>query len=119
MNDTERFANAMAAVRRGLLMAAIAGVRESYRIAFGSRPEDINDGNCEGFAIDVKRMVPFVEVWGGDHYALGLDGRWYDAEDPVGVDDWRRLRCFQREFARGLRMVEFKLVEPAAEELRT
>jgi hypothetical protein len=66
---------------------------------YGQHPYDINDGNCETFAMDVHERHPKVEYFWGDellkmfppsvdcscHCFLKFQNRYYDAEEPEGV----------------------------------
>lgn len=82
-------------------------------LSFGKAPRDINNGMCEDFALSVVRELMdagelgalvvdvtwFDEEWNDDfkpwHAWVYLDGRWYDAEAPHGVDDWEDLPFFK------------------------
>lgn len=77
--------------------------------AFDLPPREINNGSCMTFAeAVVEELVRrgehgamavdvewFDENWDQDyapwHAWIYLNGRWYDAEVPEGVDDWEEL----------------------------
>jgi hypothetical protein len=76
-------------------------------------PIEINRGGCADIADIVWRMtkhVADVEITsdededGGEytHTFLKYDGRFFDAECPDGVDDWRDLPIYARQRAEGL-----------------
>lgn len=78
---------------------------------WGRDPCDINMGECAIFADAVRDQVPDVTVvdnveWvaqgafdvKAEHAFLECGGRFYDSETPDGVDDWRDLPFFQRNF---------------------
>jgi hypothetical protein len=67
---------------------------------YNQHPYDINDGNCECFALDVQKRYPEVTVFWGDailelfpktyvdpspHCFVYYKGRFYDAEEPDGT----------------------------------
>lgn len=72
----------------------------------GVTPYKINDGNCEDWAYDVKKRIGSdhaVEVWetvfdyaDTSHVFLCIDGKFYDAECPEGVDDAMELPIFKK-----------------------
>jgi hypothetical protein len=76
-------------------------------------PYDINNGDCEPFAIEViKRMGGYQDVLFEltsdnfvedrllpDHVWVYYKGRHYDAECPEGVDSWKDLPLFQNAHA--------------------
>jgi predicted GNAT family N-acyltransferase len=81
----------------------------------GEDPIIINSGDCDTFA---ERLVGVLgygvaeEIMDDDddgripnHAWVDIDGRYYDAEVPSGVDDWRDLPVFTRWFARRNRRV--------------
>lgn len=73
---------------------------------YDEHPVDINSGNCEAFADDVALAVPGARAvwdWEADpdqeeyvwcHCFIEYEGRYYDAECPEGVKDWRQLPFF-------------------------
>jgi hypothetical protein len=97
-------------------------VRE-YEAKFGYKsPAQINDGDCDSFAVDVARRLPgAVALWDHEadvdgetshyrrHAFVAYQGRFYDADHPDGVDDWRQMKEFRRN-----RPVQM----PTAEEVR-
>ena len=67
---------------------------------WGEHPYDINNGNCETFAMEIQERHPKVEVFWGDellsifpptfidpspHCFLRFQDRYYDAEEPDGT----------------------------------
>lgn len=79
-----------------------------YRAGRIEHPYDINCGFCEEWADSVVQQVPEAEVVGvanltGNpdddleypHVFVLYRGRFYDAECPGGVDDWKQLPAFQ------------------------
>lgn len=76
----------------------------------GITPKEINNGQCENFAIEViKRMgghnkditkvctQNFEEFGGLDlgHVWILYKGKHYDAECPKGIENWLNLRIFR------------------------
>jgi hypothetical protein len=65
---------------------------------FNEDPQKINSGECEDFLMAMADMLPGVfEMDHLGHIFARIDNRYYDAEAPEGVDDWRDLPYFQRE----------------------
>lgn len=74
---------------------------------YNKNPYDINNGGCEGFmgsiigrmggySRDLTCGTPdFDSRWPG-HYWIEYKGRYYDAECPNGVSDWRKLPIMVR-----------------------
>lgn len=67
---------------------------------YNRHPYDINDGDCETFALDIEKRHPEVTVFWGDaiyelfpetyvdcssHCFVYYKGRFYDAEEPDGT----------------------------------
>lgn len=67
---------------------------------FNQHPYDINDGNCELFAMEIIKMFPKAEMFWGDelpdffppnhidpsiHCFIKFQDRFYDAEEPDGT----------------------------------
>lgn len=88
--------------------AAIKSLVASYNM----RPYDINNGNCDDFALDLLKQVG-GEIWetnpmGDDtpeagqelatHVWLYHSGKHYDAEHPMGVTNWKKFSIFKSEF---------------------
>lgn len=80
-------------------------LKKDYR---GERPEEINNGNCFGFAAtlagkigDGARTVSTMGKPGvfPGHWVVEYKGRYYDAESPEGVDDLKDLRYSRRMYA--------------------
>lgn len=76
----------------------------------GNTPEDINNGSCDAFARTVERDFPGARAaWDYQldrtkdsgfyccHMLVEYEGRYYDAERPDGVEDWKDLPYFVRE----------------------
>lgn len=73
---------------------------------FGYTPYEINNGQCQEFAEALQQRVrgaTLMEVGtdeNGDfnedpiHFFVKFKGRYYDAEAPLGVRDWRNLPIF-------------------------
>lgn len=79
-----------------------------YRAGRIEHPYDINCGFCEEWAERVAAAVPEADVVGVSdltgnpdddlnyaHVFVRYRDRFYDAECPEGVDDWRLLPVFQ------------------------
>ena len=52
--------------------------------------QDINSGLCDLFALEVKKHYPQTVIHYDedlDHYYCEIDGLFYDAENPNGVDN--------------------------------
>lgn len=76
-------------------------------------PADINNGDCGEFAdlllralgedsdakLCIVPLVAIAEALDG-HVWVFLDGRHYDSETPDGVEDWRHLPFYQRNYRR-------------------
>jgi len=67
--------------------------------------ENINEGLCDEFAACVCTFLPgctmywnddFTDEFDCSHCFIEYEDRYYDAECPEGVDDWRDLPFFQR-----------------------
>ena len=67
-------------------------------------PEICNDGFCDIFAEKFREEYPGAELWGtnyGIDYAFGhvwvkYGNKFYDAETPNGVVDWKQLPYIQK-----------------------
>lgn len=67
-------------------------------------PEMCNDGYCDIFADKFKEMYPASEKWTTDygiddsfgHVFNKLGNKFYDAETPQGVTDWKQLPYMQK-----------------------
>lgn len=76
--------------------------------AFGfDDPKDINEGWCADFAHKVGEKVPGSSIrcdedFGREytHTFLKYRGRYYDAEAPLGVKNWKQLPYFKRQTKR-------------------
>ena len=85
----------------------------SLAINWYKHPYEINNGDCEDFAYAVKKVIPEVEVyWGNEivdnfdfftkdhdteyHAFMYYKGKYYDAEEPYGVDNPAHLPYFER-----------------------
>lgn len=71
--------------------------------------KDVNNGECENFAMDFLHLFPngdivgtdnFVELfgkdWPGGHIWIMSDDKHYDSETLEGVSNWRDLPFFTR-----------------------
>jgi len=73
-------------------------------------PEMCNNGFCDLFAYKFREEYPGAEIW-NTYWSVGMtmghvwvkyQGKYYDAEVPNGVEDWKDLPYIQRVFkARG------------------
>ena len=69
-------------------------------------PEICNDGFCDIFAEKFREEYPGAEMWSTywssgmtmGHVWIKYKGKYYDAEAPNGVDDWRELPYIQKIF---------------------
>lgn len=69
-------------------------------------PEVCNDGFCDVFAEKFREEYPGAELWGTDygidytfgHVWLKYNNKFYDAETPQGVMDWKKLPYIQKVF---------------------
>jgi hypothetical protein len=60
---------------------------------WANKVRDINTGWCGTWAEKVQAKDPSVEIWASDeHMFIKKGGKYYDAETPGGVTDWRKLR---------------------------
>ena len=88
-------------------------VRAEYSRSGYEDPEELNDGWCGFFADKIIAALGGGELAEVKH-ANGLTshefvlygGRYYDAEDPDGVDDWHDLKYFRRKGVRTPRVVD-------------
>jgi hypothetical protein len=54
--------------------------------------KEINKGRCFLWAYIAFRLYKKVELWSfGNHAFVRFDGRFYDAERPLGEEDWKDL----------------------------
>lgn len=69
-------------------------------------PEICNTGFCDLFAEKFREEYPGAELWGTDwgigyvfgHVWVKYAGKFYDAETPNGVVDWRDLPYMQKVY---------------------
>ena len=66
--------------------------------AYGLKPDEINHGCCDIFAIDLRNGLDGAEkLWDdeiggrGEHCFVRWKGRYYDSACPEGADHWRHL----------------------------
>lgn len=67
-------------------------------------PEDCNNGLCDIWAEKFKEEYPEAEIWDTEetygethgHVWVKYDGKFYDAETPNGVTDWKQLPFMKR-----------------------
>ena len=75
--------------------------------AYGEAPFDIDNGLCDYFASDLIQALESIgkaaeiDCTPDDadlpgHCWAEVDGRFYDAETPFGVPDWRELTIFKQ-----------------------
>jgi len=73
-------------------------------------PELCNDGFCDIFAEKFKEEYPGAELWqtsvstspwGFGHSWVKYKDKFYDAETPIGVEDWRDLPYIQKLYQVG------------------
>jgi len=87
------------------IQAVLRKITKSYKMC----PYSINCGWCDLWADDVsgvlRRLGHDVEVWETDfekadfcHVFVRIDGKFYDAEERDGVDDYMKLPIFRRLF---------------------
>lgn len=94
----------------------------------GLPPEEINCGFCVDFAeqlnaklvdrgvldgvlLDSGDLGAGLRYGRGEHVWLWLRGRHYDAEAPEGVEDWRDLPFFKRNYTKRVRRKDSAKVE--------
>lgn len=86
-------------------MVDVAQVIHRLVAEFELSPDVINNGFCADFACAVQERIRSARIvsdedLGRDEYThtfVQLGGRFYDAESPSGVDDWRNLPIFGRQ----------------------
>ena len=69
-------------------------------------PQICNTGFCDIFAERLKRAFPGSTAWATDyngldtfgHVWIEYKGKYYDAETPNGVSDWKELSWIQKAF---------------------
>lgn len=88
-------------------------------MGWGKHPYEINNGECEDFAYAVQEVIPEVKVYWGDelidnfdfftkahepeyHAFMYYNGKYYDSEEPFGVDNPAHLPCFRRKLQNSL-----------------
>jgi hypothetical protein len=73
--------------------------------SFDMEPKEINSGRCMDWAYEVEenfdgdaQVVETAPALGAEnaHWFVEHDGKYYDAESPDGVDDWRELDIWDR-----------------------
>jgi hypothetical protein len=79
----------------------IRALAKGYGKLYGVSLEEINSGLCKDFAMDVCGLCRDADYWWDDeidntisdpsHCVVVFGGRYYDAESPEGVDDFRQL----------------------------
>jgi hypothetical protein len=88
---------------------AVTFLARAFVTAFSYTVADINRGDCELFAAWLILFIGGGEIFWGDeltnpnedvdkysyHCFVRYEGRFYDAEHPYGVDDFRELAAFQ------------------------
>ncbi len=99
---------------------AMRKVTKEFADDDGMTPYEINNGNCDAWAENVKDLLPAhrVEIWetlfgfsDTTHVFLRIDGKFYDAEAPKGVDDHNDLPIFAKLFAKTKRRQPVWLVD--------
>lgn len=92
---------------------AINQLIDQYYTPRGITPDKINQGDCLYFAGEIIKMVPDAKChWDTDldkddhrgHMAIEYNGKWYDAECPMGVLDWKDLPAYQKDKDEGYRL---------------
>lgn len=75
---------------------------------YDKSPYDINNGECEDFALEIiRRMGGYspdltdgapndMECKLPGHYWIEYKGKYYDAECPQGVSKWQELPIFKK-----------------------
>lgn len=85
---------------------AVPDVIQELIRAYARPPYDIDNGVCDYFASDLVLALEAIgkvaetywtpeEVDLPGHCWVKVDGRFYDAETPFGVADWRELLIFK------------------------
>lgn len=67
------------------------------------------DGLCADLADVIHELHPETKIYSDDelgakeytHTIIVFEGRYYDAEAPEGVDDWRQLPIYARQRKEG------------------
>lgn len=59
----------------------------------GKKPYDINNGDCEPFAKALHDKLPgsTIHDYAASHRFVKFEGKYYDAETPEGVKDWKQI----------------------------
>ncbi len=101
---------------------AIIALVDLYKNLYGKTPYQINCGDCEDFGVEIESLFPkAVGDWGDGfwtwayenkpdfrnsgtsdddadkyayHYIIEYQGKFYDAEHPNGVEDFRTISAF-------------------------
>ncbi len=73
-------------------------------------PEMCNQGFCDDFANNLRKLYPGAELWqtytsANPNMAVGhvwvkYKGRYYDAETPNGVSDWKDIPHIRRVYGK-------------------
>lgn len=62
----------------------------------GLGKQDIRGGDCMAWAAVVKRFIPIAELMStSGHAFVKIGSKYYDAEAPKGVSDWKQLPIFK------------------------
>jgi hypothetical protein len=83
--------------------------KQNYNVDWDElTPEMCNQGFCDDFANNLRKLYPGAELWqtytsANPNMAVGhvwveYKGKHYDAETPNGVDDWRNIPHIQRVY---------------------
>ena len=80
----------------------------------GLTAKEINEGNCFNWAWIANTIYPesvLCSVTGyGGHAFIELNGKYYDSENPIGVNHWSKLKGLRDNFKEG-RPYESEMME--------
>ena len=82
-------------------MAPSKSISDAIRLVVkqdGRHPFDINQGTCYNFAAKVVALASgeVIENEFYNHAFILHEGKYYDAEEPEGVEEWEQLPFIQR-----------------------
>jgi hypothetical protein len=85
--------------------------KQNYQVDWDElTPEMCNQGFCDDFANNLKKLYPGAELWqtgisanpntAVGHVWIKYKGKYYDAETPNGVDTWKEIPHIKRIYDR-------------------
>ena len=76
----------------------------------GHKPWKINNGWCFVWALYAREEIPFAQLFTylphGGHAFVKIKDKYYDAESPLGVTHWKKLKFFRDILQKNLKCSE-------------